>query len=76
VLLRLKVITGAKTEKIIELFDEDFELKIKLQIPAEKGKANKRIVELLAKRYNTSKSNIVILKGHKSNKKLIEIKDT
>ncbi|RKY35628.1 MAG: DUF167 domain-containing protein, partial [Candidatus Duberdicusella sinuisediminis] len=42
--IRVKVITSASKEKIIET--KDF-LKIYLTLPPQKGKANKRLLELL-----------------------------
>jgi hypothetical protein len=53
---------------------KDREFKVKVKSPPEKGKANKEIVERLAEYFNVSKSQIIILRGHTSRKKIIEIK--
>ena len=41
----------------------------------EKGKANKEIIEELAKFFNVKKNQITILKGHKSRQKIIQIEE-
>ncbi|MCC6866442.1 MAG: DUF167 domain-containing protein [Ignavibacteria bacterium] len=39
----------------------------------EKGKANKKVIELLAKEYKVSKSNVILVKGETSKLKIFEI---
>ncbi|HEC69215.1 MAG TPA: DUF167 domain-containing protein [Candidatus Omnitrophica bacterium] len=70
--IRVKVITSASKEKIIET--KDF-LKIYLTLPPQKGKANKRLLELLGDYLNVRKSSLKIIKGTTSPLKLIEVKD-
>ena len=70
--IRVKVVTSASKEKIIET--EDF-LKIYLTLPPQKGKANKRLLELLCGYLNVRKSSLKIIKGATSPLKLIEVKD-
>jgi hypothetical protein len=41
--------------------------------PALEGKANKRLIEIIAEHFNVSKSSIKILKGFKNRNKIIEI---
>ncbi len=53
--------------------DNDFEIAI-ISKP-EKGKANKEIIEVLADFLNIKKSQISIIKGHKSQHKIIQIDD-
>ena len=50
-------------------------LKVRLTAAPEKGKANEALIALLAKEYGVAKSNITILKGATSQRKLVEIKD-
>lgn len=51
------------------------ELRIYLTASPVQGKANKALVELLAEELGVAKSNIEILKGETSNKKIIEINE-
>ncbi len=39
----------------------------------EKGKANKKVIELLAKEYKVPKSNVILVKGETSKLKIFEI---
>jgi len=48
-------------------------LKIKTMAVAEKGKANKKILEILAKQLNIAKSRITIVKGEFSTKKILAV---
>lgn len=44
--------------------------------PAQEGKANKRAIELLAKHFNVSKSQVVIRSGQTSRYKIVDINST
>jgi len=50
-------------------------LKAYLTVVPEKGKANKKLIEILSETMNISKSRISIIKGDKSHDKIIEIDD-
>ena len=50
-----------------------FDLVVSVHAPARDGKANGRLVELLADHFHTAKKHIRILYGHSSRKKLVEI---
>ncbi len=67
--IKIKVIPGAKKAEVIK----NKILKIKVDAPAQKGKANKRLIEILAEHFNVSKPSIKIVKGEKSREKIIEI---
>ncbi len=71
-LLSVKVIAGAKKASVAKVTDEGY--KVHVDEPAEKGKANSRLVELLAEHFNVSPNAVSIVKGLKSSRKLIEIK--
>ncbi len=49
-------------------------LRVKVDAPAKEGKANKRLVEILAKHFAIPKSSIKIVKGLTSKSKVIELK--
>lgn len=87
---RCKVITRSSKNEIVgidnlfkldlnfrgKIKDEELPfLKIYLTAVPEKGKANKKLIELLSETMNISKSKINILKGEKSHEKIIEIDD-
>ncbi|MBU1121383.1 MAG: DUF167 domain-containing protein [Candidatus Omnitrophota bacterium] len=72
-IINVKVIPRAKKQRVQETDDE---LKVYLNEPAQDGKANKKLIEVLAKFFNTKKSNIEILKGLKSRQKIIQISET
>ena len=68
--LKIKVIPSAKQSKIIEEGDS---IRAYVTVPAKEGKANKALIELLAKHFGIKKSNIEIVKGEKARDKTIEI---
>ena len=53
--------------------ESDGELLASVNAPANEGKANRRLIELLAEYFHTAKSNIRILRGQKSRRKLIAV---
>jgi len=67
----VKVKPNSKTQSIEEMADGS--LKVKLKSPPVDGKANKELIELLAKKFNVSKSDVQIKSGLSSKTKLIEI---
>jgi uncharacterized protein (TIGR00251 family) len=71
-IIKIKVKTNAKIEKIVE--NDDF-LEISVKEPPIEGKANKRIIELLSKHFKIPKNKIEIKKGLKSKIKFVEIKE-
>lgn len=69
-----------RIEKQQGLFDSIHQLsygefyKIYVSAPPEDGKANKKVIELLADYFKAAKSQIKIIKGETSRNKIIEIK--
>jgi len=68
--LRVLVKPGSKEQKI-EIKDD--ELKIHLKASPRKGKANKELISFLAKMIGINKSDIELVKGHKSRDKVISL---
>lgn len=66
-----KVITNAKQNSVEKLSDNSY--KIKTTAKPEKGKANTKIIEILADYFQTSKSNILLIKGEKSSNKTFDV---
>jgi uncharacterized protein len=69
--ISLKVTARAKKEAIEKLSENNY--KIKVAVPPEKGRANKRVIELLSREFGVSKRAVRIVSGETSNKKIIEI---
>ncbi|OGZ60650.1 MAG: hypothetical protein A2932_00435 [Candidatus Spechtbacteria bacterium RIFCSPLOWO2_01_FULL_46_10] len=69
--ISVKVVSGAKKERIEKMDGGTF--KIYVSAPAKEGKANKRLVELLADYFNVAKSAIRIKHGTRGPVKIIEI---
>ncbi|MCK5580962.1 MAG: YggU family protein [Candidatus Omnitrophica bacterium] len=68
--INIKVIPGAKRN----FFKEEKEgVKVYLTAPAVDGKANKALVDFLAKHFKARKSHVEIIKGLKSRHKTISI---
>ncbi|SHK55444.1 DUF167 domain-containing protein [Thermocrinis minervae] len=61
----------AKVEYVKKLSEDEYEVAVKE--PPEDGKANKRIVELLAEYFKKPKSSIKLIKGHSSRVKTFSV---
>jgi len=70
-IIKVKVIAGAKTEKIEEVLPGCF--KIRVSEPPEKGKANTRVLELVAEYFKVSKSKVFLVSGNTYREKTIMI---
>ncbi len=69
-LIKIKVFTDAKKEKIIKKSDDSFHIFV--IEPAEKNLANKRILELVRKNFK-GYNKIIIIKGYHSSSKIISL---
>jgi len=69
--IKVKVIVGAKKEKIIKKTKDHFDIAVKE--PAERNLANKKIVELLRKYFKVYNGNVRIVSGHHSPSKIISL---
>lgn len=69
--ISVQVKLNAKKESIERLDDGSFV--IRLRVPPVDGKANERIIELLAEHFNRPKSSVQIVAGQKSKKKTFNI---
>ncbi|MFH1367340.1 MAG: DUF167 domain-containing protein [Patescibacteria group bacterium] len=68
--IKVKVFPRARINKISR---EGNFFKAKITAPAEKGKANKALIKLLAEHFEVSKSAVIIQSGEKRRVKTIEI---
>ncbi len=67
---QIKVVTGAKENRIIQ--NRNF-LKVYVSVPPEKGKANYKVIELVADFFKVRVSQVKIIKGMKSKDKIIAV---
>ena len=68
--LNIKVIPKAKREKLVK---EDNMIKAYVKAAPEKGRANKAVIELVAREYGARKSDVVIVTGLTSRNKIVEV---
>ena len=71
--ITVKVKTNSKTERIEKNDSGIYNIWVSA-IP-EKGRANKRVIEILSDHFKVSKSSINIICGEMSKSKIIEIKE-
>jgi len=62
---------NAKSAAVIKLTETEY--RVALHAPAQDGKANRALIELLADYFHVSKSAITIVRGRSARKKLIKI---
>lgn len=62
---------NAKRADITPISDTEF--RVAVPAPAQDGKANEALIEILAGYFRVPKSTITILRGHSARKKLIEL---
>ena len=68
--VQVKVIPKAK---ISGVFKENEILKVKVHAPAEKGKANREAISLLAQYFDVPNSSVILIEGELSQNKLFRI---
>ncbi|MFH1768284.1 MAG: DUF167 domain-containing protein [Candidatus Omnitrophota bacterium] len=69
-IVKVKVIPNAKKDKIEQL---DHSLRLYVTASPIDGKANKKVIEMLSRYYQTKKYNVKIVRGDKHRDKIIEI---
>lgn len=69
-IIQVKVIPGSRDEGIEVIGDKEYKIKVKER--PEKGKANARVIDLIAKHFEISKKDVVI-KNPTSRKKIVEL---
>ncbi len=70
-LIKCRVIANAKEVGIVRQSDGSY--KIRLNVKPIEGKANKKLIEVLAEHFKVSKSSVSIVRGETSRNKTIEI---
>jgi uncharacterized protein (TIGR00251 family) len=69
--ISVRVTANAKKAGVIKVSDANY--KARVDAPANGGRANERLIEILSEHFNVKKSGICILSGLKSRSKIIEI---
>ncbi len=70
-LIRVYVTSNAREARVVKVSDDYFEVRIDEM--AVGGRANKRLLEILAEHFKVQKSRISILKGTKTRNKLVQV---
>ena len=71
IIFKIKVQPGAGKNEVVGVHGDA--LRIKINAPAVKGKANRALIDFLAERLAVKKSEVEILSGHTSRAKTIKI---
>lgn len=70
-LVSVKVIARARQEKVERQADGSY--KVWTRVVPEKGKANERVIELLAREFRRPTAACVVVSGRRASKKLVNI---
>jgi len=68
--IKVKVFPRSSREQLIR---ESGLVKAYVKAAPDKGKANRALVELIAREYNVKKSSVIILKGQTGRNKVVEV---
>lgn len=67
----MRVIPRAGKNEVVKISDAEY--KVKVTAPPEKGKANEKVVELLAYYFKVPKSSVSIIAGKSARIKIIDV---
>ena len=70
-LIRVYVTPNAREARVVKVSDDYFEVRVDER--AVGGRANKRLLEILAEHFKVKKSRVSILKGTKTRNKLLQV---
>jgi len=70
--LRIKVFPKSSREELVE---KDGLVKAYVKAPPDKGKANKAVIALIAKKFKVAKSNVEIKIGKTGRNKIVEVRE-
>jgi len=69
--IKVKVSPNSKKEETIRKSEDEFEIKIKEK--AEKGKANRRVKEILSEYLNIPQEKLILIRGAKQRNKIFKM---
>ena len=71
--MKVNVLVKPNSRKESVTQNDDGSLSVRVNAPPTDGKANKRVIELLAEHFNVPKSSVELLHGSSGKKKIFEI---
>jgi uncharacterized protein (TIGR00251 family) len=71
--VKVSVLVKPNSKKESVSLNEDGTLSVRVNAPPAEGKANKRVIELLAEHFKKPKSSIQLLHGASGKKKIFEV---
>jgi uncharacterized protein len=69
--VKVTVVPNARSFNIEKISENEY--KVRVDAPATEGRANERLIELLADYFGVPRYTVVVKRGFKSRRKLIEI---
>jgi uncharacterized protein (TIGR00251 family) len=71
VMLQVKVVPGSSRSRVVGKYGDG--IKVQVVAAAEKGKANRAVVEVIAGAFGVRESQVVIVAGHTQPRKMVQI---
>jgi hypothetical protein len=71
VTLSVKVIPGSSRSRVVGRYGDG--IKVQVAAVAERGKANKAVIEVIAEAFGLRESQVVIVSGHTQPRKMVQI---
>ncbi len=68
--IKVRVIPNASSDRVVE---EDGALRVYVTTAPEKGKANRRVIELIAAHFGVRKGSVEIVKGERGREKIVDV---
>jgi len=69
--IKVKVFPDSKRDEVIKKTDDSFEVKVREK--AEEGRANQRVIEVLASYLNIPQERLVIIRGARQRNKIFKL---
>ncbi len=70
-IINVTAIPGAKKPEVIKIDANEY--KVKIDAPAQEGRANIRLIEILAAHFSVRKSQVKIIRGVRSRRKTVDL---
>jgi len=70
-LIHVKVIPSSKRQIVEKISDTKY--KVRLQEKAERGEANRSLIEIIGREFGVGSRDVKIITGHKSRNKILEV---
>jgi uncharacterized protein (TIGR00251 family) len=70
-IIKITVVANAKTALVTKIAENEY--RVKVDAPPSNGRANERLIEIIASYFDVPKSKISIKAGHKSKHKVLQV---